>query len=141
MFLSEIDFPVARTTQTVKSSNYFWNRLAVRHCRERGCFGPIFVTNENLITEGSTFNVFFVQNGKIHTPSLVDGILPGVTRQHTIDVAKSLDISVFERKIFLNEIEKMNEAFITATTMKIQPIFWGNFENRLMVTHRLQSTF
>ena len=141
MFLSEKDFPVSRTTQTVKSSNYFWNRLAVRHCQERGCFGPIFVTEEKIITEGSTFNVFFVKNGEIHTPSLDEGILPGVTRQHIIKVAKSLGISVFERKIYQNEIEKMDEAFITATTMKIQPIFWTGFENQLIITRRLQVAF
>jgi len=141
LFLNERDFPVSRTTQTVKSSNYFWNRLAVRYCLEHGCFGPIFVTDENIITEGSTFNVFFVKNGEIHTPSLDSGILPGVTRLTTISTAKLLEIPVFERKILREEVENMDEAFITATTMKIQPIAWEGFKNVLTITKRLQKNF
>jgi len=48
--------------------------------------------------------------------------LAGITRSEIIKIAKSLNFEVIERPIYINEIEKIQECFITSTTAEVLPI-------------------
>lgn len=80
------------------------------------------------VEEVGTMNVFFKIDGEVITPSLEGSILPGVTRDSTIDLLKSWGIKVTERKIDIQEIfdaakaGKLEEAFGTGTAAVISPI-------------------
>ena len=84
--------------------------------------------NRKYIEEVGTMNVFFKINGEVITPALEGSILSGVTRASCIDLIKSWNIPVTERKISIDEIAKasqdgkLEEAFGTGTAAVISPI-------------------
>lgn len=80
------------------------------------------------VEEVGSMNVFFKIDGELITPELSGSILPGVTRDSTIEVLKSLGMKVSERKITIAEVfeahkaGKLQEAFGTGTAAVISPI-------------------
>lgn len=84
--------------------------------------------NREYIDEVGTMNVFFVIDGELITPALEGSILPGVTRDSVINLAKSFGLKVTERKLSINEVYaaakegKLNEAFGSGTAAVISPM-------------------
>ncbi|MBA4391980.1 MAG: branched chain amino acid aminotransferase [Desulfobacca sp.] len=80
------------------------------------------------IEEVGTMNVFFKINGEVITPALEGSILPGITRDSTIQLLKSWQIPFQERKISIQEVYqaqaegKLEESFGTGTAAVISPI-------------------
>ena len=96
------------------------------------------------IEEVGAMNVFFKIDGKVVTPSLEGSILPGITRRSTIELLKSWNIPVEERKISIDELitayneNKLEEAFGTGTAAVISPIGEFNYQNKVMVVNNNQ---
>ncbi len=90
------------------------------------------------VEEVGSMNVFFVIGDEVVTPSLEGTILPGVTRSSAIDMLRSMDIKVTERKITIQELydahEKglLREAFGTGTAAVISPIGELNWEGKII---------
>jgi branched-chain amino acid aminotransferase len=80
------------------------------------------------IEEVGTMNVFFVMDGVLVTPHLSGSILPGVTRDSCLQIAKSWGITVEERKVSAEEVfsahaaGKLDEAFGSGTAAVVSPI-------------------
>ena len=93
------------------------------------------------IEEVGAMNVFFKIDGKVITPSLEGSILPGITRRSVIEVLKSWNIPVEERKISVAELiesynnNKLEEAFGTGTAAVISPIGEFNYEGKIMIVN------
>ena len=93
------------------------------------------------IEEVGAMNVFFKIDGKVITPSLEGSILPGITRRSAIEVLKTWNIEVEERKIDIEELVKahkegkLEEAFGTGTAAVISPIGEFNYKNQIMVVN------
>ena len=62
-----------------------------------------------------------VKNGKIFAPSK-GYILPGITRDSILKIAKGLGIKVIENKISTNELKKSDEVFFTGTAVEVCPV-------------------
>lgn len=96
------------------------------------------------VEEVGAMNVFFKIDGKVVTPSLEGSILPGITRRSTIELLKSWNIPVEERKISIDELitayneNKLEEAFGTGTAAVISPIGEFNYKNKIMVVNNNQ---
>lgn len=73
------------------------------------------------IAEASSSNIFFASDGKLYTPA-PDCFLNGITRLTVIDIAKSLGIEVIETKIRKEDLDMMQEAFLTGTAIEIIPV-------------------
>ena len=90
------------------------------------------------IEEVGTMNVFFKIDGTVITPSLEGSILSGITRMSVIEMLKSWNIPVEERKISIDELEKayndgkLEEAFGTGTAAVISPIGEFNCNGTIM---------
>lgn len=90
------------------------------------------------IDEVGTMNVFFVIDGEVITPSLEGSILPGVTRDSSINLLKSWGYKVTERKLSIQEVSeaadagKLDEAFGTGTAAVISPIGLLDYEGKKM---------
>lgn len=87
------------------------------------------------VDEVGSMNVFFVIDGKVITPELTGSILPGITRDSVIQVLKSWNMPIEERRISIEEIAKasdegkLEEIFGTGTAAVISPVGelkWGN---------------
>jgi branched-chain amino acid aminotransferase len=73
------------------------------------------------VAEGATSNLFFVDDGVVKTPA--DGsILPGITRETVIDLAKAEGFPVETGRYSLDDVREADEAFLTNTTWEIRPI-------------------
>jgi len=83
---------------------------------------------QQYIEEVGAMNIFFVINGELITPMLTGSILPGITRDTVITLAKKWDIKVAERKISINEVldahtsGKLEEIFGSGTAAVISPV-------------------
>jgi branched-subunit amino acid aminotransferase/4-amino-4-deoxychorismate lyase len=63
-----------------------------------------------------------VVGGVLRTPDIEYGILPGVTREAVLELARNLEIPVSEDDITLNELFQADEAFLTNSVMEIMPL-------------------
>jgi branched-chain amino acid aminotransferase len=83
---------------------------------------------QKYIEEVGAMNIFFVINGELITPMLTGSILPGITRDTVIALARKWDIKVTERKISINEVlgahksGKLEEIFGSGTAAVISPV-------------------
>ncbi len=86
--------------------------------------------------ESGTMNVFFVKNGKLLTPSVSSTILKGITRDTLIQIAKTLNIEVEERKVSVVEIIEgikdgtVTEVFGAGTAVVVSPFAAIGFEGK-----------
>ncbi|MDR1472748.1 MAG: branched-chain amino acid aminotransferase [Synergistaceae bacterium] len=90
------------------------------------------------IEEVGAMNVFFVIDGEITTPELNGSILPGITRKSVIELARSWNVPVAERRIAIDELAaahsegKVSEAFGAGTAAVISPIGEMKWKNAVM---------
>jgi len=73
------------------------------------------------VAEATGANIFFVQNGVLHTP-LPDCFLDGITRRAVIGLAKQRGLKVIERAILPEELSGFSECFITGTAAEVTPV-------------------
>ncbi len=93
-----------------------------KHAAEKkGYADALMLDFEDNVAEATGANVFFVQDGKIHTP-LADRFLDGITRRTVIDLAKRRGIDVIERRIKPEEMTGFTEAFLTGTAAEVTPV-------------------
>lgn len=88
------------------------------------------------IEEVGSMNIFFVIDGKIITPELNRSILAGITRDSVIQLARSWDMEVVERKISIHEVYeaqesgKLDEIFGSGTAAVISPVGQIKFQGK-----------
>jgi branched-chain amino acid aminotransferase len=73
------------------------------------------------IAEATGANVFFVDNGVLHTP-LPDCFLDGITRRTVMELARGRGIEIVERAIMPEEMDGFSECFITGTAAEVTPV-------------------
>jgi len=138
IYLSEQKFPIIRFSPAIKSMNYLGNMLAKKESQKHNAFEPVFYNNEGIITECAIRNIFYVQNNILFTPSLELGILPGVMRDTIIDIAKSLDIQVQQAHIKYNDINQMDESFISSTGIGLLECYWEGWNSDYLITKQIK---
>ena len=73
------------------------------------------------VAEATGANIFFVKDGKLHTPT-PDCFLDGITRRTVIDLAKRRGIEVEERVIMPEELDGFEQAFLCGTAAEVTPV-------------------
>jgi branched-chain amino acid aminotransferase len=104
-----------------KTLNYLENVLTRERARAKGLADLLYLSTDGRVLEGTVTNVFAVKNGRLLTPRL-DGILPGVTRNEVIRIAKSLKITVEERHLLPRDLERADEVFLTNALIEVLPV-------------------
>lgn len=74
------------------------------------------------LAEGTTSNVFFVDDGTVKTPSTDLPLLPGVTRAVVLELAEAESLPVEAGRYAVEAVRSADEAFLTNTTWEIRPI-------------------
>jgi branched-chain amino acid aminotransferase len=93
-----------------------------KHKAERKGYADAMMLDwEGRVAECTGANIFFVQDGKIHTP-IADCFLAGITRSTAIDLAKRRGFEVIERRIMPDELAGFSECFITGTAAEVTPV-------------------
>ncbi|MGB5422706.1 MAG: aminotransferase class IV [Desulfobacterales bacterium] len=97
-------------------------RERVRAVREAaGAYEALLVDDKGFISEGTRSNLFFLIDHQLCTPPS-DAVLLGVTRQHVMALCRVLSIDVQEKMLHRDDLNQIEAAFITGTTIDILPI-------------------
>lgn len=112
----------------LKCTCYVSNILARMEAKAAGCDEAIMLNELGYIAEGSTANIFLVSKDELSTPSLESGILPGITREAVLEIARDLNIKTVERQVELRELSRAEEAFVTNSIIEVMPLTWLNGE-------------
>ncbi len=93
-----------------------------KHAAERKGYADAMMLDwEGRVAECTGANIFFIKDGKIHTP-IADCFLDGLTRQTAIELAKRRGIEVVERRILPDELDAMEECFITGSAAEVTAV-------------------
>ena len=103
-------------------ANYMNSQLIKMEAILGGFSEGIALDDRGYLSEGSGENLFLVNNGKLITPPLGASILPGITRDSVIQIARELGIEVIETAIQRSALYVADEAFFTGTAAEITPI-------------------
>jgi branched-chain amino acid aminotransferase len=103
-------------------ANYMNSQLIKMEALLEGYVEGIALNVRGHISEGSGENIFIVTNGEIHTPPLSSSILPGITRDTVIFLAKDLGIKLVEETIPREMLYIAEEVFFTGSAAEITPI-------------------
>jgi D-alanine transaminase len=107
----------------LKTTNLLANLLALTEAYQDGAEEALLVNGELQISEGSHTNFAMIHQGTLITPPLEQNILPGITRLHTLALARQLNIPIVEKPVTRDMI--LNEAaelMILGTTTEIMPV-------------------
>ena len=103
-------------------ANYMNSQLIKLEAITDGYQEGIALDTFGYVAEGSGENIFLVKNGVLHTPTIANAILPGITRDSIIQIAKDLGIEVREEQIPREALYIADEVFLTGTAAEITPI-------------------
>jgi len=106
----------------IKSTNYLANIFAKAEADKRGAYEAILLGPQGEIAELSTSSFFCVVEGKVLTPPIDTGILPGITRQILLRILRREKIPYGEAALFPKEIGMMQEAFLCSSVRGPLPI-------------------
>ncbi len=121
-----VSVPAAQAPGTVlrrvKSLNYLDKLLAQREAKRQGADEAVLVEADGLVIEGAMRNAFAVVGGKLVTPPLSRGLLPGITRATVLEIAVKLGVPYSEHDITLSELQHADECFLTSSLAEILPV-------------------
>jgi branched-chain amino acid aminotransferase len=103
-------------------ANYMNSQLIKLEAMADGYEEGIALDTFGFLAEGSGENLFLVRGKTIHTPTLANAILPGVTRECVITLARELGYEVREEQLPREMLSIADEVFFTGTAAEITPI-------------------
>ena len=107
---------------TKASGLYMICTLSKHEAEREGYADSLMLDHEGNIAEATGANIFFKdKDGNLHTP-IPDSFLDGITRRSVIEIAKSKNIKVMERKISPKELTNFVGCFLTGTAAEVTPV-------------------
>ena len=107
---------------TKASGLYMICTLSKHEAEREGYTDSLMLDHEGNIAEATGANIFFKdKNNELHTP-IPDSFLDGITRRTVIEIAKSKNIKVNERKILPKELSSFVGCFLTGTAAEVTPV-------------------
>ncbi|MFV0575845.1 MAG: branched-chain amino acid transaminase [Vibrio sp.] len=133
-------------TAAKAGGNYLSSLLVGGEARRHGYDEGIALSVNGYISEGAGENIFVVKDGKIVTPPATSSILPGITRDSIVTLAKDLGYEVEEANIAREALYLADEVFMTGTAAEIVPVrsvdqITVGEGKRGPVTEKIQSAF
>src|SRR5579859_1811288 len=95
--------------------------ISKHRAERRGYADAMMLDWQGRVAECTGANIFFIRDGKIHTP-IADCFLDGITRQTVIALAKKRGIEVIERRILPDELNDFAECFITGSAAEVTAV-------------------
>jgi len=114
--------PASLATVGKICGHYVNSALAITEAKAGGYDEAILLNDQNFVAEGSGENIFIVKNDTLITPPISAGILPGITRDTVMHIAKEESFKVVEADISRSELYVADEVFMVGTAAEITPI-------------------
>ena len=121
--LADYRRPDPRTAPALAKASALYAICTIeKHKAERAGYADAMMLDwQERVAECTGANIFFIKDGKIHTP-IADCFLDGITRRSAIMIAKRRGIEVIERRILPSELDSFSECFITGTAAEITAV-------------------
>ena len=103
-------------------ANYMNSQLIKMEALANGYSEGIGLDASGYVSEGSGENIFVVRDGRIHTPPLGASVLPGITRDTVLTLARELGIPLVETLVPREMLYIADEVFFSGTAAEITPI-------------------
>lgn len=105
----------------IKSVSLLGNIMLKQQAHALGAVEPI-LHRAGQITEGASSNYFIVRDGALHTAPNNALILPGITREHVLKLARENGITVHEKAFSIADLYAADECFLCSSTREIMPV-------------------
>jgi branched-chain amino acid aminotransferase len=121
--LAEYRRPDPKTIPSLAKASCLYAICTIsKHRAERRGFADALMLDwEGRVAECTGANIFFIKDGKIHTP-IADCFLAGITRATAMTLARRHNIEVIERRIMPEELASFSECFITGTAAEVTAV-------------------
>jgi branched-chain amino acid aminotransferase len=103
-------------------ANYMNAQLIKMEALKEGYVEGIALDTSGYVSEGSGENIFVIRDDVLYTPSLAASILPGITRDSAIVLAREFGYTVVERSVPREFLYIADEVFFTGTAAEITPV-------------------
>jgi branched-chain amino acid aminotransferase len=113
--------PQTAPTASKAAGLYMIGTLSKHQAEAEGFDDALMLTWDGFVGEATGANIFFVIDGKLHTPT-PDCFLDGITRRTVIALAKARNIEVMERHIPADDIQSATECFLAGTAAEVTPV-------------------
>lgn len=108
-------------TKAKVCGQYVNSILAKWEAIEHGFDEALMLDNEGFVAEASGENVFIVREGLLKTPPLM-GVLPGITRDTIVTIAKEAGFTIKEERLTRDELYIADEMFLCGTAAEVTPV-------------------
>jgi branched-chain amino acid aminotransferase len=113
--------PYTAPTESKAAGLYMIATLSKQHAEQRGYNDALMLDWRGRVAEATGANVFFVEGGRLHTPT-PDCFLDGITRRTIMDLARRRGVEVLERPIWPEELEGFEQMFLTGTAVEVTAV-------------------
>jgi len=113
--------PDTAPTQAKAAGLYMICTMSKHAAEAKGYADAMMFDYRGLVAEATGANMFFVKDGRLHTP-IPDCFLDGITRRSVIALAKQRQIPIHERQITREELPTFEECFLTGTAAEVTPV-------------------
>jgi D-alanine transaminase len=105
----------------IKTTSLIANCMLRQEATEAGC-AEVILLREGKVTEGSSSNVFMVKNGIIMTPPKDYLILPGITYDLVLELARRHDLPFEVRELTISELYAADEVWLSSSLREVLPV-------------------
>ncbi len=124
--------------------NYAASLMASEEAKKLGYTQVLWLdaVERRFVEEVGTMNIFFYFEDELATPALTGTILPGITRESVIQMARDWGLKVTERRISIDEVieaaetGRLKECFGTGTAAVISPVGWLAYKGKEYVINQ-----
>ena len=113
--------PYTAPTQSKAAGLYMICTLSKHAAEDAGYNDALMLDWRGQVAEATGANIFFVRDGKLHTPT-PDCFLDGITRRTVMGLARDRGVEVIERVIWPEELESFEQAFLTGSAAEVTPL-------------------
>ena len=105
-----------------KVLSWAFNLTWYEEAHERGFDEVVLLNERDEVSECTSANIFAAQGQEVWTPPLASGCLPGITRELLLREITIPGITVHEKSLRLEDLERADEVFITSSTRDVLPV-------------------
>jgi branched-chain amino acid aminotransferase len=109
-------------TMAKASGHYANSVLAAHEALDRGYDDAILLNQEGTVASATGENVFFVKAGTLYTNDETSSIIPGITRDSILTIARENGVPVVIRSFTREDLLRADEVFLTGTAAEITPV-------------------
>lgn len=121
----------------IKCLNYLDEVLAWEEAQTREFDEAVMLNERGEIVSATMASIFWAREGKLHTPALSCGTLPGVTRAAVIELATKLFIPAIEGVYELADLTEAEEIFLTSASYGVAPVTTFDFRQYSIASGRI----